>query len=135
MNERNILDRFFGSMQPCDTAALRDCLTEDAIVWHSFDRVMMRPDDVVKSWEGMATSFTDRSVTDVRRQQTATGYVQQHLFVVRGKDGVRKAWPVCIVVQIRDGRIARLDEYIDLSAAFNPGEGDAVTPGLQNEAI
>ena len=130
MNERNILDRFFGSMQPCDTATLRDCLTEDAIVWHSFDRVMMRPDDVVKSWEGMATSFTDRSVTDVRRQQTATGYVQQHLFVVRGKDGVRKAWPVCIVVQIRDGRIARLDEYIDLSAAFNPGEGDAVTPGL-----
>ena len=110
MNERNILDRFFGSMQPCDTAALRDCLTEDAIVWHSFDRVMMRPDDVVKSWEGMATSFTDRSVTDVRRQQTATGYVQQHLFVVRGKDGVRKAWPVCIVVQIRDGRIARLDD-------------------------
>ena len=110
MNERNILDRFFGSMQPCDTATLRDCLTEDAIVWHSFDRVMMRPDDVVKSWEGMATSFTDRSVTDVRRQQTATGYVQQHLFVVRGKDGVRKAWPVCIVVQIRDGRIARLDD-------------------------
>ena len=130
MTEPNILDRFFGSMQPCDTATLRDCLTEDAIVWHSFDRVMMRPDDVVKSWEGMATSFTDRSVTDVRRQQTATGYVQQHLFVVRGKDGVRKAWPVCIVVQIRDGRIARLDEYIDLSAAFNPGEGDAVTPGL-----
>jgi ketosteroid isomerase-like protein len=135
MTEPNILDRFFGSMQPCDTATLCDCLTEDAIVWHSFDRVMMRPDDVVKSWEGMANSFTERGVTDVRRQQTATGYVQQHLFVVRGKDGVRKAWPVCIVVQIRDGRIARLDEYIDLSAAFDPGEGDAVTPGLRHEAI
>jgi ketosteroid isomerase-like protein len=130
MTEPHILDRFFGSMQPCDTATLRDCLTEDAIVWHSFDRVMMRPEDVVKSWEGMATSFTERGVTDVRRQQTATGYVQQHLFVVRGKDGARKAWPVCIVVLISDGRIARLDEYIDLSAAFDPGEGDAVTPGL-----
>jgi ketosteroid isomerase-like protein len=130
MTESHILDRFFGSMQPCDTATLRDCLTEDAIVWHSFDRVVMRVDDVVKSWEGMATSFAERGVTDVRRQQTATGYVQQHLFVVRGKDGVRKAWPVCIVVQIRDGRIARLDEYIDLSAAFDPGEGDVVTPGL-----
>jgi ketosteroid isomerase-like protein len=135
MTGTHILDRFFGSMQPCDTATLRDCLTEDAIVWHSFDRVAMRVGDVVKSWEGMANIFTERGVTDVRRQQTATGSVQQHLFVVRGKDGVRKAWPVCIVVQIRDSRIARLDEYIDLSAAFDPGEGNAVTPGLQREAI
>ena len=130
MAEQNIIDRFFGSMLPCDTDLLRDCLTEDAIVWHSFDRKAMRPDDVVKSWEGMATSFSERGVADVRRQQTPTGYVQQHLFVVRGKDGVRKAWPVCIVVRVQDGKIARLDEYIDLSAAFDPGEDEVVTPGF-----
>ena len=130
MTETNIIDRFFGTMQNCDIATLRKCLAEDAIVWHSFDRKAMRVDDVVKSWEGMATNFTERGITDVRRQQTPTGYVQQHLFVVRGKDGIRKAWPVCIVVQVKDGKIARIDEYIDLSAAFDPGEGDAVTPGL-----
>ena len=62
MAEQNIIDRFFGTMQPCDTDVLRDCLTEDAIVWHSFDRKAMRPDDVVKSWEGMATSFSERGV-------------------------------------------------------------------------
>ena len=130
MTEQTILDRFFGSMQPCDTATLRDCLTKDAIVWHSFDRKAMRPDDVVKTWEGMEAAYPERGVTDVRRQQTPSGYVQQHLFVVRGKDGVRKAWPVCVVVQVQDGRIARLDEYIDLSAAFDPGEGEVVTPGF-----
>jgi ketosteroid isomerase-like protein len=130
VTNENIVDRLFCSMQPCDTGKLRDCLTEDAIVWHSFDRVEMRMENVVKSWEAMATSFAERGITDVRRQQTPTGYVQQHLFVVRGKDGVRKAWPVCIVVKVKDGKIARLDEYIDLSAAFDPGEGDAVTPGL-----
>lgn len=130
MPDDNILDRFFGSMQPCDTAVLRDCLTEDAIVWHSFDRKAMRVEDVVKTWEGMAAAYPERGVTDVRRQQTPSGYVQQHLFVVRGKDGVRKAWPVCVLVQVLDGRIARLDEYIDLSAAFDPGEGEVVTPGF-----
>lgn len=131
MTEKNILDRFFGSMQPCDIAALRDCLTEDAVVWHSFDRKTMAPDDVAKTWEGMATAYSERGVTDVRRQQTATGYVQQHLFVVRGKDGARKAWPVCVVTQLKDGKIARLDEYIDLSASFDPGKGDVVTPGFE----
>ena len=46
------------------------------------------------------------------------------------KDGTRKAWPVCIVVQVQGGQIARLDEYIDMSAGFDPGEGDVVAPGL-----
>ena len=126
----NIIDRFFGTMQTCDIATLRDCLTEDAVVWHSFDRVAMRPDAVVKTWESISAAYTECGVTDVRRQQTPSGYVQQHLFVVRAKDGVRKAWPVCVVVQVEDGRIARLDEYIDLSASFDPGDGDVTTPGF-----
>jgi hypothetical protein len=37
---------------------------------------------------------------------------------------------VCIVVQVQDGRIARVDEYIDMSAGFDPGEGGVVAPGL-----
>lgn len=130
MTQLNIVDRFFATMQSCDIATLRECLTEDAVVWHSFDRIAMRPDDVVKSWEGMAMSFTERGVSDVRRQETPSGYVQQHLFVVRMKDGTRKAWPVCIVVRIEDGRIARLDEYIDVSEGFDPGAGELTTPGF-----
>jgi len=130
MSEVNVIDRFFGSMDPCDTATLRACLADDAVVWHSFDRVAMRPDDVVKTWEAMASVYTERGVCDVRRQQTPAGYVQQHLFVVRGKDGVRKAWPVCVVVRVKNGKICRLDEYIDLSAAFDPGDEDEpATPG------
>lgn len=129
MNEDNLIDRFFGSMQTCDTDVVLACLTDDAIVWHSFDRVAMGPADVVKSWIAMAARYTELGVADVRRQQTPTGYVQQHLLVVRSADGVRKAWPVCIVVQIADGRIARLDEYIDLSGGFEPEEGDLKTPG------
>jgi len=130
MSKDNVIDRFFGSMQTCDTDLVRACLTEDAVVWHSFDRVAMRPDDVVNSWKAIAARYTECGVADVRRQPTPTGCVQQHLFVVRSADGVRKAWPVCIVVQITGDRIARLDEYIDLSAGFEPGEGELATPGL-----
>lgn len=130
MNDVNVLDRFFGSMQDCDTELVRACLTEGAVVWHSFDRVEMRPDDVVASWEAMAARYVERGVADVRRQETPTGYVQQHLFVVRTAQGERTAWPVCVVVRIEDGRISRLDEYIDLSGKFVPGEGEPVTPGL-----
>lgn len=130
MTEANVIDRLFGTMQDCDTATLRDCLTTDAIIWHSFDKKPMGVEAVVAAWEGMAQNFAECAVADVRRQQTPTGYVQQHVFVVRMKDGTRKAWPVCIVVQVQDGRIARVDEYIDMSAGFDPGEGGVVAPGL-----
>jgi ketosteroid isomerase-like protein len=127
MNEANIVDRFFGSMRDCDTAVVRDCLTEDAVVWHNFDRIAMNVDDVVRSWEAMGTNFVERGVVDVRRQQTPSGYVQQHLLVVRLKDGARKAWPVCIVVQLRGEKIARIDEYIDVSESHDPGEGGSLS--------
>jgi ketosteroid isomerase-like protein len=130
MTGTNIIDRFFGTMENCDIATLRDCLTEDAIVWHGYDRIAMHVEDVVKAWEAMASNFTQCGITDVRRLPTPSGYVQQHLFVVSLKDGTRKAWPVCIVVQIRNGKIARIDEYIDVSEAFDPGKGEVVTPGL-----
>ena len=130
MTQANVIDRLFGTMQDCDTATVRDCLTKDAIIWHSFDKKSMDVEAVVAAWEGMAQNFTECAVADVRRQQTPSGYVQQHVFVVRMKDGTRKAWPVCIVVQVQGGQIARLDEYIDMSAGFDPGEGDVVAPGL-----
>ena len=130
MTQANVIDRLFGTMQDCDTSTVRDCLTKDAIIWHSFDKKPMDVEAVVAAWEGMAQNFTECAVADVRRQQTPSGYVQQHVFVVRMKDGTRKAWPVCIVVQVQGGQIARLDEYIDMSAGFDPGEGDVVAPGL-----
>jgi ketosteroid isomerase-like protein len=122
MSEPNIIDRFFGSMQDCDTAIVRDCLTEDAIVWHNYDRIAMSVEDVVKAWEAMATNFAERGIADARCQQTPSGYVQQHLFVVRLKSGKRKVWPVCIVVQVRGEKIARIDEYIDVSEGYDPDE-------------
>jgi ketosteroid isomerase-like protein len=56
---------------------------------------------------------------DVRCQATADGFVQQH--VLRGTvgAGVEIAIPACIVTTIRDGRITRLDEYLD-SAHVKP---------------
>jgi ketosteroid isomerase-like protein len=127
MSEANIIDRFFGSMRDCDTAVVRDCLTEDAVVWHNFDRIAMDVEDVVRSWEAMGTNFAERGIFDIRRQHTPSGYVQQHLFVVRLKNGTRKAWPVCIVVQLRGDKIARIDEYIDVSEGYDPGEDEPVS--------
>ena len=126
----NPIDLMFDALAAGDVAAARAACTPDARIWHSYDGLALTLDEIEPQWAGLVAGTAERIVTDVRRQETPGGFVQQHLFVIRPLGGARKAWPVCVVARVEDGRIARLDEYIDRSGAFAPGEGEVVTPGF-----
>ena len=66
-------------------------------------------------------------ISAVGRQPTAWC---SNLFVLRTAAGERKAWPLCVVVEIRDGRITRFQEYIDRAGSFALTEGPVKTPGF-----
>jgi ketosteroid isomerase-like protein len=118
MTEINVIDRLFGALETGDRAAVSGCFAPDGGLWHSFDRVVMTEKEVEKSFEAMILNFSERKITDINRQRTATGFVQQHLMTFTSHDGQSKSWPVCIVVQVKDGLIMRLDEYIDRAGWF-----------------
>jgi ketosteroid isomerase-like protein len=126
------LDRMFDALSRGDLEGAADTLAPDGTVWHGFDRIVHDRASIMRDWEGFVSAFPERSFVDVRRQATEQGCVQQHLMVGRLQDGSRKAWPVCVVVRMNeDGRIARLDEYIDRTGAFPLAiDALAVTPGL-----
>lgn len=125
------IDRAFEALERGDLDAARDCFTEDAVVWHGFDRVARGLDETLADWTGLVAAFPERGLEDIRRRTAGDGaFVQQHLFVVRDAAGSRRAWPVCIVVRIEGGRITRLDEYIDRTACYAVGDGPLITPGL-----
>jgi len=130
-DDGEVIDRMFGALAAGDLTAVRGCYTADGLVWHGFDGVALGLDAVLAQWRGLIDAFSEREVVDVRRQKIPGGFCQQHVMVVRLADGGRKAWPVCIVVQIADGLIARLDEYIDRAGFFTPpDDGPVVAPGL-----
>ena len=54
---------------------------------------------------------------DARRSETVTGFVEEHS--VRGllPDGSKLDMAVCVVADVRDGRVCDLREYLDVSAA------------------
>ena len=127
-----VIDRLFGALGGGDIDAAVACFAPDGTVWHSFDCVVHDRDSMARDWAGFVGAFPERAFADARRQATADGCVQQHLMVGRTATGVRKAWPVCVVVRVdRDGLIVRLDEYIDRAGAFTlADDAPAVTPGL-----
>lgn len=126
-----VIDRMFAALGRGDLMAVAECYTPDARVWHGFDGIAHDLASIMVEWEALVANFPQREFVDVHRQPTPDGFVQQHVMTGTTLSGIRKAWPVCVVVRIKDGRIARLDEYIDRAGSFEPpAEGPVTAPGL-----
>ena len=134
MGDPAVIARMYDALARGDVAAARACCTPDAIVWHSFDQVALDLDATVKGWEQLVAGFPERGFADVRLTETPEGWAVRQLMVGRTQAGVRIAWPLCAFITLRDGLIARLDEYIDRAGTFAIADGMELaslrTPGL-----
>ena len=70
---------------------------------------------LVARW--MAKRMPDKHYDEIRRQPTPTGFVQQHVLRGTAPDGTAVEIPACLIVTIADGRITRLEEYLDTKDA------------------
>jgi len=130
-DEGAIIERMYAALGSGDIDAAAACFTADARIWHSYDCVAHDLAAIRPQWEAMKPAFPVQQLADIRREAIPGGFVQRHLWVVRTASGDSKAWAVCIIVAMRDGLIARLDEYIDRAGSFVPeAPGPLETPGL-----
>jgi ketosteroid isomerase-like protein len=109
-----VADRLFKAIERGDVDAISGIYAPDVKIWHNFDGVEQTADQNLAVLAWVATNISDLAYTDIRRSPTATGFVQQH--VLRGRvraSGREIAIPACIVCTVKNGRITRLDEYLD----------------------
>ena len=109
----DIADRLFQAIEAGDIAAVRDLYAPDAVIWHNNDGVEQSPEQNLRVLQWVVDNLRDRAYDDVRRCTTDTGFVQQHVLRFTRADDTRQEIPACIVVQCADGKITRLDEYLD----------------------
>ena len=111
---RALAKRFFDCVEQGDIDGLVACYAPDAEIWHNTDEAIQGPEDNRKTLAGMVTRILDRVYDNRRVEVFAGGFVQQHVLRgTRSHDGVRVALPACIVCAVKDGKITRLDEYLD----------------------
>ena len=105
--------RFFAAIEAGDTDALRSLYSPDAVVWHNTDGVEQTVDEnlVVLGW--VIHNVNGWHYEEVRRTSYEGGFVQQHLGKGVAPSGLPFEMPACIVGQIADGRVTRIEEYID----------------------
>ena len=126
---RALATRYFDLMQRGDMDGVLACYAPDARIWHNTDGLEETPEENVRTLTASGTRVVDREYVDRRLEVFPTGFVQQH--VLRGTrvhDGAIVELPACLVAEVRDGRITRLDGYFDsarvaqfVAPSANPG--------------
>ena len=76
----------------------------------------LRTDLEARASDPGVTRALELRYEDIRVQPTPTGFVQQHVLCCRSATGVEVRAHACLVATVEDGRIRRLDEYLDAAA-------------------
>lgn len=110
---RAFAKRFFDAIEQGDVDTVADCYTPDVGIWHNFDDKVQTREENLQTLRGMVGRIDDRRYEDRRVEVFAGGFVQQHVLWGTRKDGSRVSMPAAIICRMRDGKIARIDEYLD----------------------
>ncbi len=108
--------RFFAAIEAGDVEAIRRIYAPDAVVWHNNDEVEQAVEQnlVVLRW--VIDHVKGWHYEDVRRSTFEGGFVQQHVGKGVAPSGQPFSMPACIVGRVHDGRVTRIDEYLDSAA-------------------
>lgn len=106
-------ERLFAAIEAGDTAAITDLYDPDVRVWHNYDGVAQTRDENLRVLGWMARNVRDLRYEDIRRDEIPGGFVQRHVLHGVGPSGQPFAMPACLFGFVRDGRIVRIEEYLD----------------------
>lgn len=112
-----IADRLCGAIERGDADAVRALYAPDAVIWHNDDQKEQTPEENLKVLAWLCRHLHERRYDVTRREVLPDGFVQQHILRGTTGTGAPFAMPACILCRIVDGRITRVDEYLDPAAA------------------
>ncbi len=119
-DDMNMLaDRVMRAIEQNDHDAVAACYAPDARIWRNFDGEEQTVPENLKTLRWLDRRLKHRKYEIVSRHAFDGGYVQQHVLTGTLTNGEAFRMPACLVVTVKDGRIARLDEYLD-SAHIEP---------------
>ena len=113
MTNLDVANRFFNALLAGDGAALDGVFSQDAIFWTNFSGKEQHRREFIPRFAALASTMPGLHFENVRRTATPAGFVEQHTLCGETPDGGKLAAHGCFIVTVVDGRITRLNEYID----------------------
>ena len=111
-----LANRFLEALNNNDGDTVREVYDPEARIWHSF-----HPDgyqsieENVKTLNWMHRKLPKLHYDLLRLEALADGYLQQHVLRGEMEDGTKVELHACAICTVENGRITRLEEYLDPS--------------------
>jgi uncharacterized protein len=112
-----IANRFFDGLLAGDLEALRACCASGSVLWINVTERERPLEDSLPAFAGLRAKVPDLRMDGVRRRGMDGGFVEQHVLAGTMPDGEALRVVGCFVGTTEDGRITRLEEYVDGSQA------------------
>jgi len=96
-----------------DAAGVTSLYDDNFSAWRNFDNRVLTRKQALKIVQILAENLRDLRYDDVRITPTATGFVQQHVMRCTAPNGAPVEAHVCMIATLRDGKLLRVDEYMD----------------------
>ena len=96
--------------RPDGVAAL---YADDVQVWHNFTNATQTKAENLRVLGGLTKNVAQIRYEVVERVLLGDRVMQRHLLHCRVANGEEIVIPACIFVTVRDGKISRIDEYLD----------------------
>jgi ketosteroid isomerase-like protein len=110
---QDLAGRFLDAVERNDLAAV-GALYDDAIeVHHNLDGASQSKADNLQALAASAARLRRRRYVDRRMHVFEGGFVHQHVLEAERLDGKILRIPMAMVALVHDGRIHRIDEYLD----------------------
>jgi len=116
MDNAEIAKQLFAALAGQDEAAVRRLCAPDMRVRQNNGRPMSL-ETLLRFNSAVGRVVKDFRYEDAMRSATGTGFVEEH--AVRGTlpDGKALDLAVCVVADVKDGRVTNVREYLDSAAA------------------
>ena len=112
-------ERLMAAVMAGNLDEVRNIYAPDAIIWHNSDNVEQSVNENLAVLGWVVKNISNRRYEEILRQRTDTGFVQQHVFRGTAPNGKLIEMRACLICTVKDGRVTRLDEYLD-SAHLTP---------------
>jgi len=118
---RALCHRFLDAVERHDFETVEALYAPDAVLWFNTTRREIPVEESLEILRQGAGLHRRRTYDDRIIQTFDGGFVVQYSVNVVLHDGRRASLWACVVALCRDGRIARLDEYLDAGKFRAPG--------------
>lgn len=114
---RELIDRFIAAIERGDVDTVLKIYADDATIWHNYDNLEVTAQDNARQIRWFSTRLAGMQYTDIRRIDFPGGLIQQHVLQGTAPNGDVIELHAMLKIEVQNGRIARLEEYLDPAQA------------------